>query len=116
VSASDGNAEPVGPRFTLRSQSVQCPDGFARSLWYVWDEQWRELVLAHPTRLVVEQACRAMNGERARVWYVAICHDCDTLHVPVRVPFTDPVTRAAWVVGHREVHEHVSDLVEVQVL
>ena len=37
-------AGTTGNRYTVHQQSTQCPDGYARTIWFIWDNDANQIV------------------------------------------------------------------------
>lgn len=41
-------------RFVVRGQSVPCPDGYDRTIYYVWDHDTNSILATHTLKTVCE--------------------------------------------------------------
>lgn len=49
-------------RYTVHTQSVVCPDGFSRNLFYVWDNFIRRIVASSNTEASAEFIAERANA------------------------------------------------------
>jgi hypothetical protein len=54
-------------RFTLHSQSVQCPDGYVSTIWYIWDS-FRDAIVFTTQDAEIAQAEMVLVGHLERRW------------------------------------------------